>query len=81
MRALWSLGGEQAAERLETPRFEIASEGVVAPGVAHLGLRAGAVALRQQRAGERELPLGRQWRVLGKIGAHGRRDRAARPTA
>ena len=59
-------GGEQAAECLERLRFELGAESVVAPGVAHLRLRAGAVALREQRARERELPAWPQRRVLGE---------------
>ena len=57
MRALWSARREQAAERLQHLRFEVGAEAVVAPGLAHLRLRAGAVALREQGARERELPL------------------------
>ena len=50
---------DQALEDIEGLALEVGGELVVAPGLAHQALRAGAVALQQQRAGKRELALGR----------------------
>ncbi len=57
----------QAAERVQRFRLEVGAEGIVMPNVAQLRACAGTIALRQQGAREREMPLGRQWRVLRKI--------------
>ena len=73
--------GDQAAEGLERLRFEVGAEGVVVPGVAHLRLRAGAVAVRKQCTRQREVALGGERRVLGEEGADRGERRAARSTA
>ena len=65
-------GRDQVLEDLERLAFEVGAEGLVAPGVAHLRLRAGAVALRQHGAGERKPAFGGGRRLLGEEGAHGR---------
>ncbi len=65
-------GRDQVAEYVERLGLEIGGEGVVAPGVAHQGLRAGAIALQQQCARERKLTLGAEGTLLSKEGAHER---------
>ncbi len=79
MRALWSAAGDQVAEDVERQAFQLAREVVVAPCVAHQALRAGAIALQQERAGERELALGGGGPVLAEERAHERRIAPVRP--
>ena len=60
-------------------RFEIAGEAVAAPGVADRLVGAGAVALGEQRARQRELALGGMRRIGLEEGEHGRRVAALLP--
>ena len=72
MRALWSAAVSRSPKASSACVFEVGGERFVAPGFAHQRLRAGAVALRQQRARQREAALGGQRLVLGEERAHRR---------
>ena len=61
---------DETLEDIEGQALEVVRELVVAPGLAHQALCAGAVALQQQRAGERELSLRRGGSLLGEERAH-----------
>ena len=71
MRALWSSRVEHVAELVEHRVSTSLREAVVAPGLAHERLGALAVALRQQRAREREPALGDSGLRIAEVGAHG----------
>ena len=62
---------DEIAERSEGLALQLLGEGVEAPGLAHIELGRGAVALRQQRTGEREPAPGRHRLGLGEEGEHG----------
>ena len=62
--------GDEAAKRAHYLGFEVGAEGIVVPGLAHVSLRAGAVALRKQCLRIREMALGGERRVPGEEGAH-----------
>jgi len=70
---------DQVAEHVESRVFELAREAVVVPALARQALRAGAVALQQQRTGECELSLGGDRSFLAEEGAHESRIEAVRP--
>ena len=61
--------GQELAELLLNLQFDLLRERVVAPGLAHQRLGALAVALREQRAGERQLALGAERLVAAEVGA------------
>ncbi len=79
MRALWSALVIRSAEYVQHLAFELAGEVLVAPSLAHEALGAGAVALQQQRARERELALGGDGPVLAEMRPHGRGIEAVLP--
>ena len=61
---------DETLEDIEGQALEVVRELVITPGLAHQALCAGAVALQQQRAGERELSLRRGRPFLGEERAH-----------
>ena len=61
---------DETLEDIEGQALEVVRELVIAPGLAHQALCTGAVALQQQRAGERELSLRRGGPFLGEERAH-----------
>ena len=65
--------GEELAELLLHLQFDLLGDGVGAPHLAHQRLRALAVALREQRAGQRQLALGAERLVAAEVGADGGR--------
>ena len=65
-------GRDQADENVARLRFEIRGKAVIAPGFAHHRLRAGAVALREERLRQRKMSFGGV-RLVGGEKADGRR--------
>ena len=63
---------DQIAERLHRIVFEVGAERVIAPGVAHISLRAGAVSLRDQSAGKCKAAARGQRRLFGEEGPYRR---------
>jgi hypothetical protein len=70
---------DQVVEDVERQGLELAREIVVAPRVAHQALRAGAVALQEQRAGEGEFSLGADRPFLAEECPHEGRVGTIRP--
>ena len=81
MRALWSAGVMRSWKTSRAKPSRSSEKLVVAPGLAHQALCAGAVALQQQRAGERELSLRGGGSFLGEERAHESRIETVRPQA
>ena len=68
MRTLSSAAVIRPANAARACVFEVGGKAVTAPGVAHRGLRAGLIALGEERARERKSSLGAVRRVAAEEG-------------